>query len=114
VYWLSRIISAESKGEPLRGQLAVGNVVLNRVRHRSYPNTIYGVIFERWQFTPAMNGTIYESPSWLSTIAAKMCLEGYSISNEILFFCNPRTSESSWVVNNRPYAFTLGRHAFYF
>lgn len=114
VYWLSRIISAESKGESLRGQLAVANVVLNRVRDARYPNTIYGVIFEKWQFTPAMNGTIYESPSWLSTIAAKMALEGYSISNEILFFCNPKTSDSHWVEKNRPYAFTLGRHAFYY
>ena len=47
VYWLSRIISAESRGEPLEGQIAVGNVVLNRVRSSAYPNTIYGVIFDR-------------------------------------------------------------------
>ena len=114
VYWLSRIISAESKGESLRGQIAVGNVVLNRVRDPRFPNTIYGVIFEKWQFTPAMNGTIYESPSWLSTIAAKMALEGYAISNEILFFCNPKMSDSHWVEQNRPYAFTIGRHAFYY
>ncbi len=114
VYWLSRIISAESKGEPLRGQMAVGNVVLNRTRHRSYPNTIYGVIFQKWQFTPAMNGSIYATPSWLSTIVAKMCLEGYAVSNEVLFFCNPRTSDSHWAQENRPYAFTIGRHAFYY
>ena len=61
VYWLSRIISAESRGEPLIGQIAVGNVVLNRVRSSAFPNTVWGVIFDRkWgvQFSPVSNGTI--------------------------------------------------------
>ncbi len=114
VYWLSRIISAESRGESLRGQMAVGNVVLNRVRHPSYPNTIYGVIFQKWQFTPTANGTIYETPTWLSTVVAKMCLEGYSINTEALFFCNPASSTSHWVENNRPFAFRLGKHSFFY
>ena len=63
LYWLSRIISAESRGEPLEGQIAVGNVVLNRVDSPDFPDTIYGVIFDdRWggQFTPVRNGTIYQ------------------------------------------------------
>lgn len=113
LYWLSRIISAESKGEPLRGQMAVGNVVLNRVRSKGYPATVEAVIFQKNQFTPAMNGTVYDAPAWLSVCVAKMCLEGYSISNDILFFCNPRTSTSSWVVKNRPFAFTIQNHSFY-
>ena len=116
VYWLSRIISAESRGEPFRGQIAVGNVVLNRVRHKSYPNTIYGVIFDRkhgTQFSPLSFGTIYNTPSESSVIAAKICLEGYSISNSALFFMNPRISTTNWISKNRPYAFTIGKHDFY-
>ena len=116
VYWLSRIISAESRGEPLKGKVAVGNVVLNRVRSSAYPNTIYGVIFDKRygiQFAPVSNGTIYNSPTAESIIAAKICLEGYSLSNEIIYFLNPSASSSSWIIKSRPYAFTIGNHAFY-
>ena len=116
LYWLARIISAEAKGEPLKGQIAVGNVVLNRVRHASYPNTIYGVIFDRkygTQFSPVSFGTIYNEPSASSVIAAKICLEGYSISNSALFFMNPRIATTNWISQNRPYAFTIANHDFY-
>ena len=116
LYWLSRIISAEAKGESLKGQIAVGNVVLNRVRSASYPNTIYGVIFDRkngTQFSPVALGTIYQKPTASSIIAAKICLEGYSISNEILFFMNPRIATNNWISKNRPFAFTIGNHSFY-
>lgn len=113
LYWLSRIISAESRGEPLRGQMAVGNVILNRVRSRSFPNTIYGVIFQKSQFSPVSNGTIYNSPAWVSVCAAKMCLEGYSISNDVLFFCNLSASPNNWVVKNRQAAFKIGSHTFF-
>ena len=116
VYWLSRIISAEAKGEPLLGQIAVGNVVLNRVKSPAYPNTIYGVIFDRkhgTQFSPVSFGTIYNTPSASSIVAAKICLEGYSLSGEVLFFINPRIATNNWIVKNRPYAFTIGNHDFY-
>ena len=117
LYWLSRIISAESAGEVLSGQIAVGNVVINRKESRSYPNTIYGVIFDRkggTQFSPVSMGTIYRKPSEASVIAAKICLEGYSISDDILFFMNPRISTSNWISKNRPFAFTIGNHDFYY
>ena len=116
VYWLSRIISAEAKGEPMKGQIAVGNVVLNRVKSPSYPNTIYGVIFDRkygTQFSPVSFGTIYQKPAASAEIAAKICLEGYSLSDDILFFINPRIATNNWIVKNRPYAFTIGNHDFY-
>ncbi len=116
VLWLARIIHAESRGEPLLGQIAVGNVVLNRVRSSSYPNTIYGVIFDRKygvQFSPVIDGTIYNTPSYSSTLAAKICLEGYDISDGALFFLRPELSTSSWIPNNRPYAFSVGKHDFY-
>ncbi len=116
VYWLSRIISAESRGEPLLGQIAVGNVVLNRVRSSSYPNTIYGVIFDRRygvQFTPVANGTIYNSPYYLSVIAAKICLEGESVSKTALYFLEPEKSTSFWIVENCTFEFGIGCHDFY-
>ena len=117
VYWLSRIIHAESGAEPFRGKIAVGNVVLNRVESSLYPNTIYGVIFDRrygTQFSPVSYGTIYNTPSEESVIAAKICLEGYTLSEDILFFMNPRLSTTNWIAENRPYAFTIGRHDFYY
>lgn len=116
LYWLSRIISAEAKGESLKGQIAVGNVVLNRVRSTSYPNTIYGVIFDRkhgTQFSPVSFGTIYQTPTESAVIAAKICLEGYTLSDTILFFMNPRLATNNWISKNRPYAFTIGNHDFY-
>ena len=117
LYWLSRIINAESAGEPLLGKIAVGNVVLNRRAHRSYPNTIYGVIFDRkggTQFTPAVTGTIYRTPSAESVIAAKICLEGYSVDDDILFFMNPRIATNNWISKNRPFAFRIANHNFYY
>lgn len=117
LYWLSRIISAEASGESLLGQIAVGNVVLNRVESRQYPNTVYGVIFDRkggTQFSPVALGTIYKKPTESSVVAAKICLEGYSISDGILFFMNPRIATNNWISKNRPYAFSIGNHDFYY
>ena len=92
VYWLSRIINAEAGGESLIGMIAVGNVVLNRKDSKMYPNTVYGVIFDRvggTQFSPVSMGPIYRTPSTMSIIAAKICLDGYSVDKNILFFMNP-------------------------
>lgn len=117
VYWLSRIISAEAKGEPLLGKIAVGNVILNRVRSTAFPNTIYSVIFDKKygvQFTPAANGTVYAAPTEESIIAAKICLEGYTVSTGILYFVNPTKSPNSWASKNRAYFGKIGNHAFYY
>ena len=116
VYWLSRIINAESAGEPMLGKIAVGNVILNRVADSRYPNTIYNVIFDMKngvQFTPAATGTVYKAPTADSVIAAKIILEGYRIDNELLFFINPTIAKNTWVSKNRPYVMTIGNHAFY-
>ena len=116
VLWLARIIHAEAGGEPFLGKIAVGNVVLNRVASPQYPNTIWGVIFDRkhgTQFSPVSFGTIYNTPSEESVIAAKICLEGYSVAPTALFFMNPRIATSSWISENRPYLFSIGKHDFY-
>ncbi len=117
VYWLARIINAESRGEPLLGKIAVGNVILNRVRSPQFPNTIYSVIFDRKygiQFSPVANGTIYLTPTEESVIAAKICLEGYSVSSGILYFVNPKVSPSNWITRNRQLFRQIGNHAFYY
>jgi N-acetylmuramoyl-L-alanine amidase len=117
VYWLSRIISAESRGEPLLGQIAVGNVVLNRVRSPEFPNTIWGVIFDRKhgvQFTPVANGTVYDAPTASAVVAAKLCLEGVTVSERALYFLNPDKATSFWIVYARPFAFRIGEHHFYY
>ena len=116
LYWLARIINAEAEGEPFLGKIAVGNVVINRKNSPSYPNSIYGVIFDRkygTQFSPVSIGTIYKTPSAESVLAAKICLEGYSLSEDILFFVNPRYATSNWIERTRPYVFTIGGHKFY-
>ena len=116
VFWLARIITAESAGESLIGQIAVGDVILNRVRSPLYPNTIYGVIFDRKygvQFSPVLDGRIYNTPTYTATLAAKICLEGTSLSDNAMFFLNPRTAESNWIVKSREYAYTIGGHDFY-
>lgn len=116
VYWLARIISAESRGEPLIGQIAVGSVVLNRTRSSAFPSTIYGVIFDRKygvQFSPVSNGTIYNTPTSSAILAAKICLEGFSVSDRALYFLRPSASTSSWIVKNREFLFVIGNHYFF-
>ena len=116
LYWLSRIISAEAKGEPFSGQIAVGNVVLNRVKSSQFPNTVKGVIFDTkygTQFSPVASGTIYQNPTASAVMAAKICLEGYSLSTKMIYFYNPSIATSSWIGRTRPYIMTIGNHKFY-
>ena len=116
LYWLSRIISAEARGEPFSGQIAVGNVVLNRVRSSQFPNTVKGVIFDTkygTQFSPVASGTIYNTPTASAVMAAKICLEGFSLSTQMIYFYNPSLATSSWIGRTRPYIMTIGNHKFY-
>ena len=116
LYWLSRIISAEAKGESLEGQIAVGSVVMNRTRSSGFPNSVKDVVFDTKhgiQFAPAANGAVYQTPTPSAIRAAKICLEGYSLSSKILYFFNPRLSPSNWISQNRPYIMTIGNHKFY-
>lgn len=116
LYWLSRIISAESQGEPLEGKIAVGNVVLNRVASPEFPDTIYDVIFDsRWggQFEPVRNETIYLEPTEESVQAAKLCLSGVNTAGSSLYFLAPALAQNFWVPKNREYVTTIGCHDFY-
>lgn len=113
LYWLSRVISAESQGEPLTGQIAVGNVTLNRLNSDVFPDDLYQVIFQPGQFEPVENGTIYNDPYHLSVTAAKLCLEGARVVGDCMYFFAPALSPGTWIVNNRTYYTTIGCHRFY-
>ena len=114
--WLARIIHAESSGEPMAGKIAVGSVVMNRVKSSMYPNTIYDVIFDKkfgTQFTPVASGTIYNNPSADSIDAAKRVLNGERTDSRILFFLNDKIATNNWISQNRTYILTIGNHKFY-
>ena len=116
LYWLSRVISAESGGESMDGQIAVGNVVLNRVASDEFPDTIPGVIFDRVdavQFEPVENGTIYRTPEEKSVEAAMQVLDGKDVVGDAMYFYAPALSEGVWINANRIYQETIGCHRFY-
>ena len=116
LYWLSRIISAESRGEPMVGQIAVGNVVLNRVAHPNYPDTIRDVVFDtRYgvQFEPVSNKTVFDEPAESSLLAAKMVLEGADAVGDCIYFYAPALSPGTWINRNAEYYTTIGCHRFY-
>ena len=116
LYWMSRIIHAESAGEPMAGKIAVGTVVMNRVNSSLYPDNVYDVIFDRkfgTQFTPVASGTIYNEPSAESIEAARRVLSGERTDNRILFFVNEKIATSNWISQNRTYIMTIGNHKFY-
>ena len=116
-YWLSRIISAESRGEPMEGQIAVGNVVLERVASEDFPDNIPDVVFQQAdgivQFEPVENGTVYMDPTDQSVEAARRTLSGEKSLEGAMFFYAPALSEGVWINGNRTYLTTIGCHRFY-
>lgn len=117
VFWLARIIEAEAGAEPYEGKVAVGNVVLNRVNSKNFPNTIYNVIFEYYgnipQFSPVADGTIYNNPSQASINAAKDALNGAKPVGNSTYFFNPSKAAGTWIVKNKTYVKRIGGHVFY-
>jgi len=116
IYWLSRIIEAEASGEPFKGKVAVGEVILNRVESEEFPNTIWEVIFDSKfgvQFEPVANGSIYNTPSEESIKAAKTALSGSNYIDGCLYFLNPTIASSNWIIKNRDFYTTIANHDFY-
>jgi len=111
LYWLSRAIYSESGNQPMKGRIAVGTVILNRVADEAFPDTIQEVIFAPGQFSPVANGTIYRTPDEKSVIAAKLCLDGVREADGCLYF--NVTSMYSWADQSRTYSCTIGGHNFY-
>ncbi|SHI19121.1 Copper amine oxidase N-terminal domain-containing protein [Sporobacter termitidis DSM 10068] len=113
LYWMSRIIYAEARGESLTGKIAVGGVIMNRLRSPLFPKTVRDVIFDKQygiQFTPAYSGAIYNTPSEECIIAAKIALDGGNTAGGALYFA---ATKNCWAAKTRPYAATIGNHYFY-
>ena len=113
LFWLSRVIYTESGNQPLEGKMAVGNVVMNRVNHPSFPGTIEGVLAQKNQFTTYWSGHIARStPNAESVIAAKLVLDGgvvEEVKNALYF----DSAASSWASRNRTCVAVIGGHRFY-
>ncbi|WP_181186132.1 cell wall hydrolase [Alkalicoccus urumqiensis] len=108
---LARLIQQEAGGEPYKGQVAVGSVVLNRVSDSRFPSTVRGVIYQRSQFTPAMTGKINRPASQSAIQAARDALLGESPAGNALYFHNPRVTRTALFMNKRATA-VIGNHRF--
>ena len=108
---LARLISAEARGEPYAGQVAVGAVVLNRVEHPSFPNTISEVIFQPGAFSCMLDGQWDEPVADSAYQAARDALAGADPSGGAIYYFNPVTATNAWIWS-RPEIITIGKHRF--
>ena len=113
VQLLARARNGEARGEPYEGQVAVGAVILNRVKSSKFPNTIAGVIYEPGAFTAVSDGQINVAISESSTVvkAARDALNGWDPSGGALYYFNPATATNKWIWS-RPLIKTIGKHRF--
>lgn len=108
---LARLIYGEARGEPYAGQVAVGAVVLNRVKNSSFPNTISGVIYQSGAFDVVKDGQINLSPDSTAKKAAQDALNGWDPTYGAIYYFNPSTATNKWIWS-RPMTVTIGRHRF--
>ena len=110
-YLLARCIYGEARGESYTGQVAVGAVVLNRVKSDKFPNTISGVIYQRHAFTAVSDGQINLTPDQTAINAAKDAMNGWDPTYGCLYYYNPVTATSEWIFS-RETVVTIGKHVF--
>ena len=108
---LSRLIYGEARGEPYTGQVAVGAVVLNRVKSSSFPNTIAGVIYQNGAFDVVSDGQINLVQNSTAKKAAQDALNGWDPSYGAIYYFNPNTATNKWIWS-RPVTVTIGKHRF--
>ena len=108
---LARLISAEARGEPYSGQVAVGAVVLNRVKHPSFPDSVSGVIYQKGAFSCLSDGQFNKPVSDSAYSAARDALNGLDPSGGAIYYFNPATATSSWIWS-RPLIKVIGKHRF--
>lgn len=111
LYLLAKMISAEARGEPYVGQVAVGAVILNRVRHPSFPNTIAGVLYQPGAFTALADGQFRQEPEEEARRAARDAMNGWDPSGGAIYYYNPAKSTSSWIFSRETIA-VIGKHVF--
>ena len=108
---LAKLIYGEARGESYVGQVAVGAVVMNRIKSPSFPNTMSGVIYQRYAFTAVDDGQINLSPNATARKAALDALNGWDPSYGALYYYNPKTATSSWIFSRKTTT-TIGNHVF--
>ncbi len=108
---LARVINGEARGEPYEGQVAVGAVVLNRVRHSSFPNTIAGVVYQNGAFTAVDDGQINAAVTDSCRKAARDAMNGWDPTGGAIYYYNPATATNGWI-RSRPVITTIGKHVF--
>ena len=108
---LARLIYGEARGESYTGQVAVGAVVLNRVKSSSFPNTIAGVIYQKGAFDAVADGQINMTPNSTAIKAAQDALNGWDPSYGAIYYFNPSTATNKWIWS-RPMTVTIGKHRF--
>ena len=108
---LARLIYGEARGEPYTGQVAVGAVVMNRVKNSSFPNTVSGVIYQSGAFDAVKDGQINLSPDSTAKKAAQDAINGWDPSYGAIYYFNPSTATNKWIWS-RPMTVTIGRHRF--
>ena len=108
---MARAINGEARGEPYTGQVAIGAVVLNRVRNGSFPNTVAGVVYQRGAFDAVSDGHINLTPNSTAKKAAQDALNGWDPSYGAIYYFNPSTATNKWIWS-RPVTVTIGKHRF--
>ena len=108
---LARVVYGEARGEPYTGQVAVAAVVLNRVKSSSFPNTVAGVVYQSGAFDCVSDGQINLTPNQSAYNAARDALNGWDPTYGCLFYYNPRTATSKWMLS-RTVKLNIGNHAF--
>lgn len=111
VYLLARTIYAEGRGEPYTGQVAIGAVVLNRVRSRQFPNTISGVVYQKHAFTAVSDGQINLTPNETAMRAAKDAINGWDPTGGAIYYYNPAVATSAWIFDRQTVT-VIGKHVF--
>ena len=110
---MARAINGEARGEPYEGQVAVGAVILNRVKSSQFPNTIAGVIYQSGAFTAVADGQINVPIDEGSTVykAARDAMNGWDPTGGCIYYFNPDTATNKWIWS-RPHVKTIGKHRF--
>ena len=111
VYLLAQCIYSESRGEPYKGQVAVGAVVLNRVKSSAFPNSISGVIYQKGAFSAVDDGQINLTPNDSALKAAKDAMNGWDPTGGCLYYYNPAKTSHRWI-RSRPIVVRIGNHVF--
>ncbi|MDD5946036.1 MAG: spore cortex-lytic enzyme [Clostridia bacterium] len=111
LYILASVINGEGRGEPYTGQVAIGAVVLNRVRSELFPNSVAEVVYQSGAFDSVRDGQINLSPSESALRAAQDALNGWDPTDGALYFWNPATATSKWIWSI-PIKLQIGRHVF--